>query len=84
MLYFLTGSALVAVNFRKNKRIAVLKKSNRILTLRKRDTCINSTELNDILNIHFDKREKKNTCGNISGINAMFDIPYKSRLSVKL
>lgn len=83
MLYFLTGSALVAVNFRENKRITVEKNSNRILTLRKRDTYINSTEINEILSIHFDKHEK-NTCGNISGMNAMFDIPYKSRLSVKL
>ena len=41
-------------------------------------------EINEILSIRydFDKREK-NTCVNGSRMNAMFNIPYSFRLSVK-
>ena len=41
-------------------------------------------EINEVLSIrcNFHKCEK-GTCVNISGMNAMFDITYKSRLIVK-
>ena len=41
-------------------------------------------EINEIFTFLYDfgKREKE-TCGNSSGMNAMFDIPHNFRLSVK-
>ena len=55
-----------------------------MISIREKDTSINSLEINKILSIryHFD-RGKKDTCVNSSGMKVMFDIPCDFKLSVK-
>ena len=84
---FLTSSALVTVNCREDKGVAAENKSNRpksLVSIKEKDTCINSMEINEVLSIRCNLHKcEKGTCVNISGMNAMFDITYKSRLIVK-
>ena len=64
--------ALVTVNCREDKRIAVW---NNLTESKEKSTCINSLEINEIFSFHyaFDMCEK-NTCVNMRGMNAVFDI----------
>ena len=70
----------VKVNCQKDKRLAVEKKvkQNIKYNQHKKDTWINSEEINDILNIGYDfSNRKKDTYVNSNGIILMLNIPQQ-------